>query len=48
MYGIPDPFPISPSLTEIKFTVGNVSISFRVLIVATDVQSVRKYRYTKK
>lgn len=46
MYGIPDPLPISPSLKEIKLATGNVSISFRVLIVAMDVQPVGKYRNT--
>lgn len=40
MYGIPDPFPRGPSLMEITFAVGKVWISFRVLIVATEVQSI--------
>lgn len=40
MYGIPDPFPSVPSLKDIRFATGNVSISFLVLIVATEAQSI--------
>lgn len=41
MYGIPVPFPSGPSLTDITFTNGKVGMSLRLLIVATEVQSIK-------